>query len=96
MSERKDSVSNEPLLCEVSWEVCQQVGGIYTVIRSKAPRMVEKWSDRYCVVGPYNPLTTPAEFEDETPSGLLGQVVKSMRADGFDAHYGRWLVTGKP
>ena len=31
--------SSDPLLCEVSWEACQQVGGIYTVIRSKAPTM---------------------------------------------------------
>ena len=27
----------EPLLCEVAWEVCEQLGGIYTVIRTKAP-----------------------------------------------------------
>ncbi|HAE13850.1 MAG TPA: hypothetical protein DCG24_06430, partial [Bacteroidetes bacterium] len=27
----------EPLLAEVAWEVCNQIGGIYTVVRSKAP-----------------------------------------------------------
>jgi hypothetical protein len=41
--ERRD----EPLLVEVAWEVCNQVGGIYTVLRSKVPSMVSvprRWS----------------------------------------------------
>lgn len=42
------------LLLEVAWEVCNPIGGIFQVIRSKAPAMVEKWGDRYCLVGPYN------------------------------------------
>ena len=31
----------EPLLAEVAWEVCNQIGGIYTVVRSKAPYISE-------------------------------------------------------
>ncbi|MCC7409628.1 MAG: hypothetical protein IT442_16305, partial [Phycisphaeraceae bacterium] len=42
----------EPLLVEVSWEVCNQLGGIYQVLRSKAPSMVNRWGNRYCMVGP--------------------------------------------
>ena len=30
----------EPLLFEIAWEVCWQLGGIYTVLRSKAPPML--------------------------------------------------------
>ena len=33
--------TNNSLLTEVAWEVCNQVGGIYTVIRSKVPSMME-------------------------------------------------------
>ena len=40
------------LLIETAWEVCNQVGGIYTVIRSKVPRMSEKWGGKYCLLGP--------------------------------------------
>lgn len=87
---------SRPLLFEVSWEACQQVGGIYTVLRSKVPFMVEQWGDRYCVVGPYNPAVSPAEFEEQPPSGPFGDVVKAMREAGWDAHFGRWLVTGRP
>ena len=32
-------------LFEVSWEACNQVGGIYQVLRSKAPVMTERWRD---------------------------------------------------
>lgn len=87
---------NEPLLCEVSWEACQQGGGIYTVIRSKVPVMIEGWGRRYCVVGPYNPATSPAEFEEVPPTGVFGRVAKAMQDFGFDVHFGYWLVTGKP
>lgn len=88
--------SNETLLCEVSWEVCQQLGGIYTVIRSKVPAMVKKWDKSYCLIGPYNPATSPAEFEPATPTGPFGKVVKTLQANGIDAHYGYWLITGRP
>ena len=40
----------EGYLFEVAWEVCQQLGGIYTVIRSKIPSMIERWGERYLTV----------------------------------------------
>ena len=33
---------NNQLLIEASWEICNQLGGIYTVIRSKLPATIEK------------------------------------------------------
>ena len=86
----------EPLLCEVSWEVCQQVGGIYTVIRSKVPSMVKQWGRGYCLLGPYNPRTSGVEFEETPPSGSFGQVVKAMQKEGYEVHHGHWLITGRP
>ena len=56
MSKRAAPSSTQfPASCivEVAWEVCNQVGGIYTVIRSKAPCMVENATGPYCMVGPY-------------------------------------------
>jgi glycogen synthase len=94
----KPREQKKPMLMEIAWEVCNQVGGIYTVIRSKVPSMVEEWGENYCLVGPYFPSTAMIEFEpiadlDESP---FGKIVKKMQAMGFDVHYGRWLVTGKP
>lgn len=84
------------LLCEVSWEVCQQVGGIYTVIRSKIPSMIEAWGDAYCTVGPWDPKISPAEFEETPPDGIFAEAIKRLRVRGFEVHHGYWLVTGRP
>lgn len=55
MSPRSASVKPSARLVEIGWEVCNQLGGIYTVLRSKAPEMVEEWGDRYVLLGPLNP-----------------------------------------
>ena len=60
-----ESLRQPPLLFEVAWEVCWQLGGIYTVLRTKAPAMIERWGDRYCLIGPYNPATAAVEFEEQ-------------------------------
>lgn len=36
---------------EVAWEAANKVGGIYTVIRSKAFVSVEELGERYCLFG---------------------------------------------
>ena len=84
------------LTCEVAWEVCQQVGGIYTVLRSKAPETVKRHGQHYCLIGPYNADISPQEFEETPPRGVFGDAVKALRAAGLDVHYGYWLITGRP
>jgi len=92
------STSKRKLLLEIAWEVCNQVGGIYTVIRSKVPAMVEKWDDNYVALGPYFPQRAAAEFEPITESDAteIGQTVRKMRQMGYSVEYGYWLVTGRP
>ena len=85
------------MLTEIAWEVCNQVGGIYTVIRSKVPVMMEKWDDNYLLLGPYVDPNVSADFEPiETYDGLIGEAVKKLKDMGLDVHYGRWLVSGRP
>ena len=91
-------VEKKKFLIEVAWETCNQVGGIYTVIRTKVPSMVEKWGNDYLLLGPYFAQTAAAEFEplpvgDETP---LERAILWMRDQGLTVHYGNWLITGKP
>jgi len=83
-------------MVEVGWEVCWQLGGIYTVLRSKAPAMVEKWGNRYCMLGPYNHATASVEFEPLPREGYFGRAVALLEQQGIKAHYGRWLVSGEP
>jgi len=95
-SSHDSASSSKPLLFEVAWEVCQQLGGIYTVIRSKVPSIVEQWGSRYCLIGPYNPQTSQTEFEEVQPTGMFRDVIQMLAEQGIEAHYGHWLVTGRP
>ncbi len=84
------------LLLEVAWEVCNPIGGIFQVIRSKAPAMVEKWGDRYCLVGPYSPPHAQLEFEEIAPFGPIGEAVVKLRAEGLNVRFGRWMIASRP
>ena len=85
------------LLTEIAWEACNQVGGIYTVLRSKVPTMVKKFGDNYCLLGPYVNANVSTEFEEiKNIEGPFSKAASKMREMGFDVHYGKWLVTGRP
>ena len=85
------------LLTEIAWEACNQVGGIYTVLRSKVPTMIEKFGDNYCLVGPYVHPNLTTEFEEiKEIEGPFSKAASKMREMGFEAHYGKWLITGRP
>ncbi len=85
-------------LFEIAWEVCNQVGGIYTVIRSKVPSVIDKWGkDNYFLIGPYFQDQADAHFDPATDfSTPVGKAVLKMQERGFDVHYGQWIVSGKP
>lgn len=86
------------MLFEIAWEVCNQVGGIYTVIRSKVPSVIEKWGkDNYFLIGPYFEDQAAAHFDPATDySTPVGKAVLKMQERGFDVHYGQWIVSGRP
>ena len=86
----------QPLLFEIAWEVCWQLGGIYTVIRTKAPQMTRLWGERYCLIGPYNADTAAVEIEESQPTGPVAVAIERLRALGLKVHYGHWLITGRP
>lgn len=87
---------NRPLLIEIAWEVCNQIGGIYTVMKTKAPAMVDRWGDNYLMVGPYNPHLSDIEFEEcEAPTEII-QTLATLKDRGVVTHFGHWLIPGKP
>lgn len=89
---------NDSLLFEVAWEVCNKVGGIYTVIQSKVPSVLDKWDrDKYCLLGPYIEDQAAAMFEPvyET-SDPISNVVDEMNKNGYRVFYGHWLIAGRP
>jgi glycogen(starch) synthase len=90
------TISQAPYLFEVAWEVCQQVGGIYTVLKTKVPAMLEAWGDRYCLIGPYNPHTASIEFEETSADEPIRTALRELKQLGIPCFFGRWLIPGKP
>lgn len=92
------NVPQNTFLFEIAWEVCNQVGGIYTVIRSKVPSVISKWGkDNYCLIGPYFPDQAAAHFDPATDySTPIGKAVLKLQERGFDIHYGQWIISGRP
>ena len=82
-------------LFEVSWEVCNKVGGIHTVIATKALTMTQKLGDKYIVLGPdvYRESPNP-EFEEDP--NLLKPWRQALYNDGMRVRVGRWKVKGSP
>ncbi|MDA0874724.1 MAG: glycosyltransferase [Bacteroidetes bacterium] len=93
---RSASANPSVRLVEIGWEVCNQLGGIYTVLRSKAPEMVEEWGDRYVLLGPLNRSQAAIEFEEERVGDGFDEAADVLRKQGFEVQVGRWQVSGKP
>lgn len=96
--QKEVKIPSNSVLFEIAWEVCNQVGGIYTVIRSKVPSVIEKWgADNYFLIGPYFADQAAAHFDPATDySTPIGKAVLKMQERGFDVHYGQWIVSGRP
>ncbi|SCV74417.1 BQ2448_8056 [Microbotryum intermedium] len=100
---------HDALLVECAWEVANKVGGIYTVIKTKAPVTCQEYGDRYLLIGPLSYKSAPMEVdaidweapprEGETLSNTdkaLRDTLASMRDRGVKFLYGRWLIEGGP
>lgn len=81
---------------ESSWEVCNKVGGIYTVLSTRAKTLQNVFPDRIFFIGPdvwlgkENPLFT----EDEKM--LLAWHKHATEKDGLKIRIGRWNIPGHP
>jgi len=79
---------------ESSWEVCNKVGGIYTVLSTKAHTLQKQFTDRGIYIGPDLKKSTPEFKEDKT---LFPDWVKWIREnESFSIKAGRWNIPGNP
>ncbi|CDW61342.1 Glycogen syn domain containing protein, partial [Trichuris trichiura] len=73
------------------------VGGIYTVLRTKAAISTEELGEQYCMIGPYNESMVKLEVEMLEPeTSSMRSTLESMRAQGVKVIFGRWLIDGYP
>lgn len=83
-------------LFEVSWEVCNKVGGIYTVIATKALYLKSEYKRHHIMVGPdvwMDEVSNPDFLED--PSLYSAWRMQAM-SEGLRVRVGRWNIPGKP
>ncbi|MEM3154991.1 MAG: glycogen/starch synthase, partial [Candidatus Woesearchaeota archaeon] len=84
------------MLFEVSWEVCNKVGGIFTVIQSKILPMKEHYGDNYFLVGPYFTQKAFGIFEEHVVPEHCKGAFDVLRHEGIEVHFGSWVTKGNP
>ncbi len=86
---------SHPTLFEISFEVCNKIGGIHTVLTTKARTAEERWPGEFICVGPW--LLSQGErdraFEVEEGHEAF---VESCRQMGVPVMVGRWTIPGRP
>lgn len=80
-------------LFECSWEVCNKVGGIYTVITSKIREAMKAYGENYYLLGP--DLKTNLDFE-ETDEECWFKVREGTAIKDIPCRFGRWKIPGEP
>lgn len=85
------------LLFEASWEVCNKIGGIYTVLSTKANVLEQSLSDSLVFIGPdVWSAEKPCPVFVEDPK-LLGNASSRLQLPmGITVRTGRWSVPGNP
>ena len=80
---------------ESSWEVCNKVGGIYTVLSTRAKTLQEALQDKIVFIGPdfWKEQESPYFKEDKT---LFANWQSEANKQGLKVRVGRWTVPGEP
>lgn len=80
---------------ESSWEVCNKVGGIYTVLSTRAKTLQDALKDRIIFIGPdcWREKECPYFRED---SKLFKDWKKEALKEGLNIKVGRWTIPGEP
>jgi len=83
-------------LFETSWEICNMMGSIYTVLSTKAKTLKEKLGDNLIMIGPevWKETSDNPDFKEDR--SLYGPWVEKAHEDGLNFRIGRWNIAGEP
>ncbi len=88
---------NLDMIFETSWEVCNKIGGIYTVLSTKALTLQNLYKDKTIFIGPdVWSEENPSPYFTEVPSILRPWRDKAELPEGISVRVGRWNIPGKP
>ncbi len=89
-----DSQLTPDFIFESSWEVCNKVGGIYTVLSTRAETLQNTLTDKIFFIGPdFGNTDNPTFLPDDS---LLAEWVEKAATEGIGVRVGRWNIPGKP
>jgi len=83
-------------LFEVSWEVCNKVGGIYTVIATKSLYLKGEYRSHHIMVGPDVWMDTESNPDFIEDPSLYRAWRTHALTEGLRVRIGRWNVPGRP
>lgn len=93
----KDKLLVPDYLFEVSWEVCNKVGGIYAVLSTKAATLKASLADNLVFIGPDIWDQQPSPFFIEGAAApQLTKWAQIANAEGLKVRVGRWDIPGQP
>lgn len=85
------------LLFETSWEVCNKIGGIYTVLSTKAKTLQKLYKDKTIFIGPdVWSNENPSPYFIESRTLLKDWKANAQLPEGVNVRIGRWDIPGKP
>lgn len=87
---------NAKYIFETAWEVCNKIGGIHTVLASKAPAIQPEYGDNYFFVGPDVWMETSKNPEFTEDNTLFADWAIHARSKGINFRIGRWNIKGHP
>ncbi len=80
---------------EISWEVCNKVGGIHTVISTKTKELIQEYPN-LIMIGPDLPNDNAGNDEFIEDKNLLKEWHTVAAKQGLKFRIGRWNIPGKP
>jgi len=81
-------------LFEVSWEVCNKVGGIHTVIATKIPTLKKVFKKPHILIGPDVVKEENPEFTEDPM--LMKEWKAKVANEGLRVRIGRWNIDEQP
>ena len=92
-----DEMIKPDYLFEVSWEVCNKVGGIYTVIATKSLYLKTEFRRHHILIGPDVWMNAEESNPDFIEDPVLYRDWKTQAAsEGLRVRVGKWNVPGTP
>ena len=91
-----DSYLKPDYVFETSWEVCNKMGGIHTVLSSRSHTLVQQFQDKLVFVGPdvWRGARKNPEFIPD--NSIFSDWQSVMQYEGIRVKVGRWNVHGEP